>query len=83
MITFISGGIAAITSFRIIETPFKYISVLLGVLSLILFFMAGTFIPFLGMGGTERWVVYPLLLWITGFGGYLMGAGSNLNIKKE
>lgn len=83
MITFISGGIAAITSFRIIETPFKYISIFLGILSLVLFFTAGSFIPILGMGGTERWVVYPLVLWITGFGGYLLGAGSNFHIKSE
>lgn len=77
MITFISGGIAAIASFRILETSFKFISIFLGVLSLILFFMAGSFIPILGMGGTERWVVYPLVLWITGFGGYLLGVGRN------
>lgn len=83
MITFISGGIAAITSFLILETPFKYISIFLGVLSLILFFTAGSFIPILGMGGTERWVVYPLVLWITGFGGYLMGAASNFQINGE
>lgn len=25
------------------------------------------------VGGIERWVVYPLLLWIIGFGGYLLG----------
>jgi hypothetical protein len=25
------------------------------------------------MGGLERWVAYPILLWILGFGGYLMG----------
>jgi hypothetical protein len=22
--------------------------------------------------GTERWLVYPIVLWITGLGGYLM-----------
>ncbi|WP_254662945.1 hypothetical protein [Haladaptatus sp. W1] len=27
----------------------------------------------LGSGGVERWVAYPLLLWVTGFGGYLLG----------
>ncbi|MEG4294050.1 hypothetical protein Q5692_35110 [Microcoleus sp. C2C3] len=27
---------------------------------------------FIGLGGTERWLVYPIVLWITGLGGYLM-----------
>ncbi|HSD57362.1 MAG TPA: DUF998 domain-containing protein [Methanotrichaceae archaeon] len=26
-----------------------------------------------GLGGLERWIAYPILLWVTGFGGYLMG----------
>jgi hypothetical protein len=28
---------------------------------------------FLGIGGVERWIVYPVVLWITAFGGYLSG----------
>jgi hypothetical protein len=35
--------------------------------------------PFLlvfGRGGVERFVAYPVLLWIIGFGDYLMGASS-------
>jgi hypothetical protein len=27
----------------------------------------------LGIGGLERWIAYPILLWVTGFGGYLIG----------
>jgi hypothetical protein len=27
----------------------------------------------LGMGGVERWVAYPTLLWTVGLGGHLMG----------
>jgi hypothetical protein len=27
-----------------------------------------------GRGGTERMAAYPLLIWIIGFGGYLMGS---------
>lgn len=27
---------------------------------------------FIGDGGTERWVAYPIMLWLIGFGGYLM-----------
>jgi hypothetical protein len=27
----------------------------------------------LGVGGAERWVAYPVILWLMGFGGYLAG----------
>ncbi|MGA7075380.1 MAG: hypothetical protein WBZ42_02365 [Halobacteriota archaeon] len=27
----------------------------------------------IGNGGAERWIVYPSVLWVTGFGGYLIG----------
>jgi hypothetical protein len=27
----------------------------------------------LGVGGLERWIAYPVVLFILGFGGYLMG----------
>jgi hypothetical protein len=31
----------------------------------------------LGLGGIERFVVYPLLLWMLGFGAYLIGDSSD------
>ncbi|NIQ06941.1 MAG: DUF998 domain-containing protein, partial [Candidatus Korarchaeota archaeon] len=27
----------------------------------------------LGKGGMERMIAYPLLIWVVGFGGYLLG----------
>jgi hypothetical protein len=33
--------------------------------------------PFIGMGGTERWIAHPIMLWLTGFGGYLMNEKTN------
>ena len=27
----------------------------------------------LGIGGIERWIVYPVILWVIAFGGYLSG----------
>ena len=49
-----------------------------GTLSLATFaaaiFISKTIPAFIGDGGTERWVAYPILLWLTGFGGYLMNA---------
>lgn len=76
--TFISGGIAAITSSKIIDAPFRYISICLGIIALFFLFSAGFFIPILGDGGTERWVAYPIIMWLTGFGAYILGTNSKL-----
>lgn len=76
MLTFISGGFCAFTSFKVVSFPFKYISILFGSITLLTFIMAvfasGLLISFIGVGGLERWVAYPIMLWLTGFGGYLM-----------
>jgi hypothetical membrane protein len=78
MLTFISGGVAAVTAARVTSAPFRYLSVLLGAASLVTlgsFAVLGDASPIapLGIGGIERWIVYPVVLWITGFGGYLSG----------
>ncbi len=76
MTTFISGGLSAIYSFRIINSPLKYLAVLFGIIGLFFLFTANMFIPVMGGGGVERWVAYPIILWVLGFGAYLMGIGS-------
>jgi hypothetical protein len=40
-------------------------------LGALVFFMAGVDLG-LGVGGMERMIVYPILMWGAGFGGYLM-----------
>jgi hypothetical membrane protein len=78
VIAFIPGPIAAIFSYRIIKSPFRYFALSLGALSLF-----GTVMEFgayetaffqqsLGPGGWERIIVYPLLIWLIGFGSYLL-----------
>ncbi|HOI40491.1 MAG TPA: DUF998 domain-containing protein [Methanobacterium sp.] len=74
--TFISGSLSAIYSYRIINSPFKYFAVLLGIIGLVFLFSANILIPIFGGGGVERWVAYPIVLWLIGFGGYLIGLGS-------
>jgi hypothetical membrane protein len=76
LFTFVSGGIAAILSAKGLSGPYRYISLLLGSLSLIALVFSGVCIPVLGDGGTERWVAYPLIFWITGLGGYFLGYGA-------
>jgi hypothetical membrane protein len=79
LFAFVGGGVSAILSARIEDSPFREISVILGVISLItlalVFIQApGGLVAILGIGGAERWVAYPVALWVTGFGGYLLGS---------
>ncbi|MFO7668428.1 MAG: DUF998 domain-containing protein [Bacteroidales bacterium] len=74
MVLFISGGTAAITSYRIVRPPLRYVFIGLGMISLVFLFTYKAFIPALGVGGAERWVFYPIVFWLTGLGGYLLGS---------
>jgi len=78
-LAFGAGSIAAILSGLIVKGPFKWIAVTLGVIGLgglTLFAITWSTEIYgpLGEGGIERWAAYPVILWSTGFGGYLMGA---------
>lgn len=78
LVTFIMGGLAAIASSRVEKRPLNYFSAVLGgiaLLDLFLYYFLGDSSPFavFGIGGLERWIAYPILLWVIGFGGYLMG----------
>jgi len=77
MATFIVGGLTAILSFKATSAPFRYSAVFLGTITLTflvlaIFFNENTF-AVLGSGGTERWVAYPVIIWLMGLGGYFMG----------
>lgn len=76
-ITFVFAALSAIFAFRILRPPLSYLSVLLGVASLAALglYVSGTFLG-LGKGGMERMIVYPVLTWGIGFGGYLLGLSS-------
>ena len=85
ILTFTSGGVTALLSSRVVSRPFSYLCILLGGISLIVLvsvFFFGLVVrgphPLepLGSGGIERWVAYPLLLWVLAFGGYLQGEAS-------
>ncbi len=73
---FTSAGIAAILSAHVQTKPFGYLSILLGVVTLVALVVgvAGEGTPVfdkLGDGGVERWIAYPAVLWLVSFGGYL------------
>jgi hypothetical membrane protein len=79
LITFVFAGLSAIVTFRFQKSPLSYISLLLGVVSLIALILyvpsAGDFGNSIGIGpgGLERMIVYPVLAWSIGFGGHLIG----------
>lgn len=78
MTTFVSGGVAAITVGRVVDGPFRVVSILLGAVALgtlatYLFLGEASPMAGLGIGGVERWIVYPIVLWVVAFGGYLSG----------
>jgi hypothetical membrane protein len=88
LLAFVAGGLAAILSYKASDSPLRYIVVALGATTLLMLVLgilgapqpdgmgllgnAGP-IAALGSGGMERWVAYPVVLWLTTFGGYLMG----------
>lgn len=83
---FIFGFFALIFSYRLgINIPMTVISMVLGLIVLIIFitpFIYGMgnnnpFILYLGRGGSERLIVYPVLLYLTALGGYLASRGQD------
>jgi hypothetical membrane protein len=84
LLTFFAGGIAVVLSSRVVSRPFSFLCGLFGGISLLVLVSVFVFglviggphpLEFLGGGGIERWVVYPLIIWLPAFGGYLL-AGS-------
>ena len=78
MTAFISGGVAAVLAAKVLATPLRQLSVAIGAISLVSFLLAMFLLEWapvaeLGEGGIERWIVYPAILWLTIFGGALMG----------
>jgi len=102
LLAFPFGAIAAILSYRMIHSPFKYFSVGLGALSLIATLVTflgqwiigpcGTCVGntpgyvqslnklLLGLGGWESMIIYPLIIWLIGFGNYLLGLRKAENV---
>jgi hypothetical membrane protein len=77
---FLFFNVQAIASSRLAGGPMAAISVLAGVVGLVFVVImvigdAGDPAVFgpIGHGGAERMIVYPVMLWMLAFGGYLMG----------
>ena len=79
MIAFVFSALTAIAVFRVTSAPFRFMSLAVGLLSLIAL-IAGELgdnspiVKSIGIGGTERWQVFPMILWLAFFGGYLLAS---------
>jgi hypothetical membrane protein len=76
MLAFTAGGVAAILSWRVQDGPLRYYSLLLGATALLSLVAGVLFIGWapaagLGEGGVERWIAYPVVLWMVSFGASL------------
>jgi hypothetical protein len=79
MIAFVFSALTAIAAFRVTSAPFRFMSLSVGLLSLIALIMSfpGDNSPVaksIGLGGVERWVVFPMILWLAFFGGHLLAS---------
>lgn len=76
-LAFAAGSIAAILSWKVSSSPLRYLFLTLGSAALVSMICASDLlinwapVARLGEGGIERWIVYPVVLWMVGFGAYL------------
>jgi hypothetical membrane protein len=84
LLTFLFGSLAVLFSYRLgLNIPMVIISIITGLTSflvLITFILSpGTnpLITYLGVGGAERLMAYPTLLYLTALGGYLTSRGKD------
>jgi hypothetical membrane protein len=84
LLAFVVGAACAIASVKITSPPFKQLSLVLGVFALGAFavFLAAdnSGVYGLGAGALERLTAYPTVLWMIGFGSYLLGNSSEKKV---
>ena len=78
LLCFVGGSIAAILSRKVLDAPLRYFAVVLGSVALLAtvfglesFENWGPQTTF-GIGGIERWIAYPVLLWLVLLGAAFM-----------
>jgi hypothetical membrane protein len=79
LIAFLFSGLSAVVTSKFQKKPMSYLSIILGLATLaaLSLFFVGIDLG-LGVGGMERMIVYPALLWTVGFGGHLMATEDSM-----
>jgi len=88
MIAFVFSALTAIAVFRVTSAPFRFMSLTAGLLSLAALIVGelgdnSPVVTSIGIGGAERWVVFPIILWLAVFGGYLLSSGHRLQSDRH
>ena len=81
LLAFVFFNVQALGSATLVRGVMRWLSVLAGAVGLVFVVLmalgdAGNTAAFtvIGHGGTERMIVYPVMLWLVAFGGYLLGS---------
>jgi hypothetical membrane protein len=81
LLAFVAFNLEAIAVAAVVTGPMKALSVLAGVVGLVFVVLMATgdsgdasAFGSIGHGGTERMIVYPVMLWMLALGGYLMAS---------
>lgn len=83
LLAFLGGSLAAILSRKVLNAPLRYFAVALGSIALLAtVFGLDAFENWgpqaeIGIGGIERWIAYPVLLWLVLLGGAFMAKGAH------
>ncbi len=88
MIAFLFSALTAIVVFKVTSAPFRFMSLSVGLLSLIALFVGllGEDSPvakLIGLGGVERWVVFPIIVWLALFGGHILGSTQRMQPERR
>jgi hypothetical membrane protein len=90
LVAFVAFNVQAIGSGAVLRGPMRQISFAAGLAGLVFVVLmvvgdAGNQAAFgpIGHGGTERMIVYPVMLWLTAFGGYLIAGGQTAEAHSD
>ena len=83
LVAFAGGGLAALATFKFSRPVLCYFAAILGTMTLValVLYASGIYLG-LGAGGMEGMIVFPVVTWGIGFGGYLTARTEDSFVKR-